>query len=89
MKTSTKTTVKLEILAFLTGRGWESKIRIQRNSDYWKTGPENIGRRCRELYDDGQLDKKIVGKTVYYRLPPEPLSNYLNALEAERQVSIL
>lgn len=79
-----KITTKVEILAYCTGRGYVSGTELESKAQEWRTKASVISRRARELVNEGKLERTLgFKKTVQYRLPPEPLSNYLNKQETQ------
>lgn len=67
MKRSTKS----QILSYLEGQDWCSGSQLELMSMEWLTKPSTVSRRLRELYEDGQLDRKLVKGCVWYRKRPK------------------
>lgn len=78
-----KTTVKQKILFYMNNRGWVSKSSLESMSREWGALADNIDRRCRELVNEGKLQKQLIGKSVQYRIPT------LSSLEANTYLKSL
>lgn len=81
---SMKVSTKQQILSYLEGQDWVSGTRLEYLSLEWETKASTISRRLRELYEDGQLDRKLVKGCVWYKKRP-PI-NWDEQIELERQV---
>lgn len=79
-----KQTTKQQILSYLEGQDWCSGSQLELMSMEWQTKPSTVSRRLRELYEDGQLDRKLVKGCVWYK--KRPFKTRL--MEAGRAVSI-
>lgn len=93
-------THKARILIYLRARQpkWISSVEIEHQAVEWGAKGQTIDRRCRELENDGRVEKKMIDGIVWYRLTQaEPYvpakSSYLDKLkledERERQVSFI
>lgn len=65
-----KQTVKQKILYHLDGKGWTSKASLESMSREWGVLADNVDRRCRELVNDGEIEREKIGRTVQYRIKP-------------------
>lgn len=63
-------TTKQSILSYLEGRDWTPGWLIEDQSDYWSSKASTVDRRCRELVNDGRLDRKLVKGGVWYKTRP-------------------
>lgn len=63
-------TTKSRILIYLRARqpSYISSTELERMSADWATKASTIGRRARELEDEGRIQRKLIGKIVWYRL---------------------
>lgn len=93
-----KPSVKNKILLFLNNKGWVNKAEIEYMSRIWGVLADNIDRRCRELVNEGKIERMKIGKSVQYRIyqPSMSASNanaYLKKIgleeERNRQVSFI
>lgn len=91
-----KPSVKNKILLFLNNKGWVNKAEIEYMSRIWGVLADNIDRRCRELVNEGRIERMKIGKSVQYRIPSMPTAEanaYLKSLaveeERQRQVSFI
>ena len=58
---------KHKILGFMRGRDWTPIYRIEAQAPAWYTTAGTVGRRARELANEGKLDRRV-GKVVSYKL---------------------
>lgn len=59
--------VKQRILNHLAGGSWVGKPHLESLAPHWGVLADNVDRRCRELVNDGKLEKRKFGKTIEYR----------------------
>lgn len=71
-----KTSTKQLITAYLKGQDWCSGSQLELMSMEWLTKPSTVSRRLRELYEYGQLDRKLVKGCVWYK--KRPTQEHLN-----------
>jgi hypothetical protein len=68
-------THKDKILTYL--RSWQpsfvSSVQIEKQATEWGAKGQTIDRRCRELAQEGKIERQMMGKIVWYRLNEEPL----------------
>lgn len=65
-----KRSTKEKILSYLEGQDWISGTELESCSDIWKTKASTVSRRARELYEGGQIDRKLVKGCVWYKKRP-------------------
>lgn len=65
-----RTSIKQAILIYLEGRDYVSGSEIENMSAQWLTKASTVSRRARELYEGGQLDRKLVRGCVWYKKRP-------------------
>lgn len=63
-------TTKQCVLRSLEGRQFVSGSELESFATIWGTKASTISRRCRELYEGGQLDRKLVKGCVWYKKRP-------------------
>lgn len=51
----------------MRGRDWTPIYRLEAEAPAWYTTASTVGRRSRELANEGKLDRRV-GKTVQYKL---------------------
>jgi hypothetical protein len=63
-------THKEKILTYL--RSWQpsfvSSVEIEKQASEWNARPSTIGRRMRELANEGKIERQMMGKLVWYRI---------------------
>ena len=65
-----KPTQKAIILSFLrSSGGWVPSWDLEKKNTQWGWIGTSGGRRCRELYEGGTIEREIRGRYVYYRIP--------------------
>lgn len=93
-----KPSVKNKILLHLNNKGWVSKASLESMSREWGVLADNIDRRCRELVNEGKIERMKIGKSVQYRIHQPSMhateaNAYLKSLaveeERQRQVSFI
>lgn len=62
-----KQPLKHKIQGFMRNRDWTPIYRIEAQAPVWYTTAGTIGRRARELANEGVLDRRV-GKTVQYKI---------------------
>ncbi len=62
-----KQTTKHKIIGYLRRNGWTPIYKLEAEAPNWYTTAGTVGRRARELAEDGTLDRRV-GKVVEYRL---------------------
>ncbi len=86
-------THKEKILAYL--RTWQpsfvSSVQIEKQATEWGAKGQTIDRRCRELAQEGKIERQMMGKIVWYRLTQaEPfLANISVSPSYEEQLRVL
>lgn len=64
-----KQTHKSRILIYLRSRPYYiNSAELENVATEWGAKPSTISRRCRELYEEGKLDRRIVNGVVWYKL---------------------
>lgn len=84
-------TTKSRILIYLRARqpSYISSTELERMSVDWGTKASTIGRRARELEDEGRIQRKLIGKVVWYRLTQaEPAFDPNKFLESLRKEEV-
>jgi len=82
-----KTSTKQQIIGYLRGRDFVSGSELEEQARNWQTKSSTISRRCRELADEGKIDrmlserrtvqyKTLVKQEVLFELPKRV--NYVN-----------
>lgn len=63
-------TTKARILIYLRARqpSYIPSTELERVSDEWATKASTIDRRCRELFNEDRIQKKMINGIVWYRL---------------------
>ena len=93
-------THKGRILIYLRARQprYISSAELEHQGVEWAAKPSTIGRRCRELQQDGRIEEKLINGIVHYRLTQAETyipakTSYLDKLDKEeerqRQVSFI
>ena len=63
-------TNKEHILKYLSGKGWVSNRQIQLALMY-NMNPDTVSRECRRMREEGEIDKRVVGKLIEYQIKRE------------------
>lgn len=82
-----KQTLKSRILIYLRVKqpNWVGGYALEKQASEWGYMASNCLRRCRELVNEGRIERKIIGKNVFYRLtqPNFDPNAFLNKLAKE------
>lgn len=85
-------THKGRILIYLRARQpkYISSVELDHQAVEWGAKGETVDRRCRELEQDGRIEKKLINGIVHYRLTQAETyipvkSSYMDSLEREEQ----
>ena len=70
-------TYKQIILNYLQEAGtWVEGFKLEKVNTKWGWIGNSGGRRCRELAEEGKIERRIEGKYVYYRAIPQKFEIY-------------
>lgn len=84
-------THKARILIYLRScqPSYISSVDIERQSVEWGAKGQTIDRRCRELFNEGRIQKKMINGIVWYRLTQaEPTFDPNKFLESLRKEEV-
>lgn len=82
---------KAKILVLLRSKQpyYVSSATIERLSEDWAVRPSTTGRRLRELYKEGKIQRKFINKIAWYRLTQSEPRKFESAEEANAFIQAL